>query len=86
MVIRDDTVPDAKTYRSKLYHIYADPSVRDDLNYKAEGHEPLPDLVINGYYPGRFGDSCLYAAAATRFPAEKSTYECHRVCSSQMYQ
>lgn len=48
VVIRDDGVPDAKTYKSKLYHIYE--HVRDDLNRKAEPHEPLPDLVINGYY------------------------------------
>ena len=50
VVIRDDGVPDAKTYKSKLYHIYNDPEVKDDLNRKAEEHEPLPDLVINGYY------------------------------------
>ena len=48
VVIRDDGVPDAHTYRSKLYHIYQ--WVRDDLNRRAESHEPLPDLVINGYY------------------------------------
>ncbi|MFQ5715213.1 MAG: BPTD_3080 family restriction endonuclease [Candidatus Scalinduaceae bacterium] len=50
VVIRDDGVPDAKTYKSKLYHIYNDPDVKDDVNRKAEEHEPLPDLVINGYY------------------------------------
>lgn len=50
MVIRDDAVPDAKTYRSRLYHIYNDPEVKDDLNRKAEPHEPLPDLVLNAYY------------------------------------
>ncbi len=48
VVIRDDGVPDAKTYKSKLYHIYE--HVRDDLNRKSKEHEPLPDLVINGYY------------------------------------
>lgn len=48
VVIRDDGVPDAKTYKSKLYHIYE--WVKDDLNRNAEEHEPLPDLVINGYY------------------------------------
>ncbi len=50
VVVRDDGVPDAKTYKSRLYHIYADPEVKDDLNRKAEPHEPLPDLVTNGYY------------------------------------
>lgn len=48
VVIRDDAVPDAKTYRSKLYHIY--PHVADELNRKAEPEEPLPDLVTNAYY------------------------------------
>ena len=50
VVIRDDAVPEAKSYRSRLYHIYNDPQVKDDLNRKALAHEPLPDLVSNGYY------------------------------------
>jgi len=48
VVVRDDGVPGAGSYRSKLYHIYE--WVKDDLNRKAEEHEPLPDLVTNGYY------------------------------------
>jgi len=28
VVVRDDAVPDAKTYKSRLYHIYNDPEVR----------------------------------------------------------
>ena len=39
-----------KEYKSRLYHIYNDPEVKDDLNRKAEEQEPLPDLVNNGYY------------------------------------
>ena len=50
VVIRDDAVPDAKTYASRLYHIYNDPEVKDDLNRKAAPEEPLPDLVANAYY------------------------------------
>ena len=50
VVVRDDAVPDAKTYKSRLYHIYNDAEVKDDLNRKAEPEEPLPDLVLNGYY------------------------------------
>ena len=50
VVVRDDAVPDARTYRSRLYHIYNDPEVRDDLNRRARPEEPLPDLVLNGYY------------------------------------
>ena len=50
VVVRDDAVPDAKTYKSRLYHIYNDAEVKDDLNRKAQPEEPLPDLVMNGYY------------------------------------
>ena len=50
VVIRDDAVPDARTYRSRLYHIYNDDEVKDDLNRRAGAEEPLPDLVMNGYY------------------------------------
>jgi type III restriction enzyme len=50
VVIRDDAVPDARTYKSRLYHIYNDPDVKDDLNRRAQAQEPLPDLVINAYY------------------------------------
>ena len=49
VVIRDDALPDAKTYRSRLYHIYRDREVTDDLNRKAAPDEPLPDLVRNAY-------------------------------------
>ena len=50
VVVRDDAVPDAKTYKSRLYHIYNDAEVKDDLNRPAEPEAPLPDLVLNGYY------------------------------------
>ena len=50
VVVRDDAVPDAKTYKSRLYHIYTDDEVKDDLNRRALPQEPLPDLLINGYY------------------------------------
>ena len=50
VVVRDDAVPDAKTYKSRLYHIYTDDEVKDDLNRRALPEEPLPDLLINGYY------------------------------------
>ncbi|GJM09714.1 MAG: hypothetical protein DHS20C11_19900 [Lysobacteraceae bacterium] len=50
VVVRDDAVPDSKTLRSKLYHIYRDPSVAEDLNRaKAEPHEALPKLVQDAY-------------------------------------
>ena len=47
VVVRDDGMLDAKTYKSKLYHIYE--HVRDDLNRSAEEFVPLPPLVMNAY-------------------------------------
>ncbi|MCX6649025.1 MAG: DEAD/DEAH box helicase family protein [Candidatus Bathyarchaeota archaeon] len=49
IVFRDDAVPD-KSYRSKLYHIYAQPEVHGDLNRPADPEEPLPSLVENAYW------------------------------------
>ncbi len=50
VVVRDDALPDSKTLRSKLYHIYRDPSVSEDLNRaNAEPHEALPKLVQDAY-------------------------------------
>ena len=50
VVVRDDALPDARTYQSRFYHIYSDPEVKDDLNRRAQEHEPLPDLVVNAYH------------------------------------
>jgi type III restriction enzyme len=50
VVVRDGIVPDTKTLRPKLYHLYRDPSVSEDLNRRgAEAHEPLPALVQQAY-------------------------------------
>jgi len=49
VVIRDDALPNTKDYRSKLYHIYREAEVAEDLNRKAEPHEPLPKLVKDAY-------------------------------------
>ncbi len=49
VVIRDDAMPDANTYKSRMYHIYDDNSVKGDLNRKAAEAEPLPDLVRAAY-------------------------------------
>ncbi|MGH9352106.1 MAG: restriction endonuclease, partial [Terriglobia bacterium] len=49
VVVRDDG-RFSKEYKSRLYHIYMDPDVKDDVNQRAEEHEPLPDLVTNAYY------------------------------------
>lgn len=50
VVVRDDAMPDVSNFRSKLYHIYADETVKDDINRKAEPEEPLPDLIMQAYY------------------------------------
>jgi len=49
VVIRDDGRL-SRDYKSRFYHIYNDPEVKDDITRKAEAHEPLPDLVAKGYY------------------------------------
>lgn len=54
VVVRGDAVPDAATYKSKLYHIYAASDehgnrIRDDLNRDAAPEESLPQLVLNAY-------------------------------------
>ncbi|MBC2695581.1 MAG: DEAD/DEAH box helicase family protein [Desulfobacteraceae bacterium] len=49
VVVRDDSIV-TKELKSRLYHIYADDEVKDDINRKAEETEPLPDLLINAYY------------------------------------
>ncbi|MBL7179936.1 MAG: DEAD/DEAH box helicase family protein [Desulfobacterales bacterium] len=49
VVIRDDGKL-TKDYKSRLYHIYNDAEVKDDINRKAKAHEPLPDLITSGYY------------------------------------
>lgn len=50
IVVRDGAMPDSQTLRPKLYHIYRDDSVSEDLNRRgAEPHESLPKLVQDAY-------------------------------------
>lgn len=50
VVVRDDALPNAATLRSRLYHLYREEEVRDDLNRRgAEPHEALPKLVQDAY-------------------------------------
>lgn len=49
VVVRDDAMPNAQTLRPKLYHLYREPEVAEDLNRKAEPHEALPALVQQAY-------------------------------------
>ena len=50
VVIRDDGTPDAKTMKSKFYHIYVDPEVKSDINRAADKEVALPDLITKAYY------------------------------------
>jgi type III restriction enzyme len=48
VAVRDDAKL-GKDFKSQLYHIYADPEVKEDINRKVEPHVPLPDLVNTAY-------------------------------------
>ncbi len=50
VVVRDNALQNAKNYKSRLYHIYNNSKVKDDLNRRANPEEALPSLVINAYY------------------------------------
>ncbi|MCY3972878.1 MAG: DEAD/DEAH box helicase family protein [Candidatus Dadabacteria bacterium] len=49
IVVRDNVVPDTKTFKPRLYHIFSDPDVKDDLNRKADEKDLLPDFVMSAY-------------------------------------
>ena len=48
VVVRDDGNV-GKDLRSRLYHIYMDETVKDDINQKVDDSTPLPDLIRNAY-------------------------------------
>lgn len=49
MPVADDSKL-TKELKSRLYHIYADDEVKDDINRRVSEKEPLPSLLINAYY------------------------------------
>jgi type III restriction enzyme len=52
IVVRDDALPvkwKDMDYRPRLYHLYMDKDVKEDLNSKAEPHQSLPPLVQIAY-------------------------------------
>ncbi|MBC8312474.1 MAG: DEAD/DEAH box helicase family protein [Candidatus Marinimicrobia bacterium] len=49
VVVRDDSER-TKELKSRLYHIYMDEEVKDDINRKALETDILPDLLTNAYY------------------------------------
>lgn len=50
VVVKDDSTPDAETFKSRLYHIYMDEEVKDDINRAVPPETPLPDLLRQAYY------------------------------------
>ncbi|MDR1740998.1 MAG: DEAD/DEAH box helicase family protein [Synergistaceae bacterium] len=50
MVVRDDAIPNAKTMKSKFYHIYAEEEVKENLNNRGAIPETdLPSLLTMAY-------------------------------------
>lgn len=49
VVVRDDATPDTANFRSKLYHIYADDTVKNNIKQASRPAEPLPDLLMQAY-------------------------------------
>ena len=50
VAVRDDSGEITPEYRSRLYHIYRDKTVKDDLNRRSVSEEsPLPDLIRTAY-------------------------------------
>lgn len=50
VVVRDGVLPNAATLRPKLYHLYREPEVGEDLNRRgAQPTDPLPELVQYAY-------------------------------------
>lgn len=49
IVVRDNGLPNTKDLKPKLYHLYREDEVKEDLNRKAEPYEPLPGIVQQAY-------------------------------------
>ena len=74
VVICDDAVPGAKTYKSRRYRNYQIPEVKDDLDRRAKPEDPLQDLVTNGCHLLDYDwRKTARAATATRTEPSDST-------------
>jgi hypothetical protein len=51
VVVWDDAALSTKDFRAKRYHLYADETVKSNINQAAELEAPLPDLVIQPKCP-----------------------------------
>ena len=50
VVVRDDALPDAATYKSRLYHLFNDAEINEDLKRTtAKPDERLPDFLRGAY-------------------------------------
>jgi type III restriction enzyme len=50
VVVRDDALPNARDLKPKLYHLYREPEVQEDLNRRgAQPTDQLPELVKQAY-------------------------------------
>lgn len=49
VIVRDDGKLDARNMKSKLYHIYAQPEVKTDINRSVGPEVPIPDLLNQAY-------------------------------------
>jgi type III restriction enzyme len=49
IVVRDDVTPAISNFRSKLYHIYTDGTVKSNINQAVSPETPLPDLILQAY-------------------------------------
>lgn len=49
VVVRDNAPPDPETYKSRFYHIYSNPEVKNSLKSSASELAALPDLVREAY-------------------------------------
>jgi hypothetical protein len=69
VVVRDGVVPDSKTLKPKLYHLYRDPAVKEDLNRKRRAPQALPQPGATSLHPARCGLARDPAAVGGRRPS-----------------
>ena len=79
VVVRDGALANTQTLKPKLYHLYREDEVAEDLNRKAEPHESLPKLVQDAYT--LLGADWLEAARDWKAQGHKSPPVLLTVCN-----
>lgn len=79
VVVRDGALANTQTLKPKLYHLYREDEVAQDLNRKAEAHEPLPKLLQDAYT--LLGADWLETAKAWEAEGHKSPPVLLTVCN-----